>query len=377
MSPAFTFAWKMFLHDKIKAAAAILGIGFSALLSLIQTGMYLGYMHNASSVIDHSTADLWVMREGTDNFDVAQPMGEKVYHQVWSVPGVARVERMILGMSYWRTPRGGLEGPEILGLETNAQLLRPWNIVEGSFQVLENERSIILDKLEMKKLGISGLGHRTELWDERAVVRGFTQGVRSFITAPVIFASLKDARRYGRIPDDQVVYLLVKLDPRADAQAVKKAIEEKVPFVDVHTRKEFSQKTRHYWSRTTGVGVALFTSAFLGILVGIAVVALTLYMSISDHIKEYGTLKAVGVSNKKIMALIGYQSILLALLGSATGLAGAMVAMQCIAAVGITVILPVKTVAGLLSLIVVLCYLSSFLSVQKVLNLEPAMVFQR
>ncbi len=376
-SPAFTFAWKVFLHDRIKAVAAVLGIAFSALLSLIQTGMYLGYMTNASSVIDHSTADIWVMREGTDNFDVAQPMTERNYYQVCSVPGVARVEKMVLGMSYWKTPRGGLEGPEIVGLEPQAQLLRPWNIVEGSFQVLDRERSIIMDRYDMKKFGVSALGHQTELWDERATVRGFTEGIRSFVTSPVLFTSLKDARRFCRIADDQIVYLLVKTDSRADIPSVKQAIKNSVPHVDAYTREEFGAKTRAYWSNTTGVGVALFTSAFLGILVGIAVVALTLYMSTSDQIKEYGTLKAVGVSNRRIMSLIGYQSVMLAVLGSVAGFIGTILASRLIVAMGITVVLPMGTVLLVLCLIVVLCYLSSFLAVQKVLKLEPVIVFQR
>ena len=182
---------------------------------------------------------------------------------------------------------------------------------------------------------------------------------------------------YCRIPQDQVVYLLVQVDSDRALLSVKEAIQKSVPHVDVYTRSEFSAKTRRYWSGTTGVGVALFTSAFLGILVGTAVVALTLYMSISDHIKEYGTLKAVGVSNGRIMALIGHQSLLLGILGAICGLLCALVAAQFIVASGITVVLPAKTVGTILGLIVALCYASSFLAVQKVLRLEPAMVFQR
>ncbi|MBI1869882.1 MAG: ABC transporter permease [Chlamydiae bacterium] len=377
ISPSFLFAFKSLLHDRVKAIAAILGISFSVLLSLIQTGMYLGYMENASSVIDHSTADLWVMKQGTENFDVAQAMDERYYYKVYSISGVARVEKMILGGTFWKTPKGGFEGPQVIGLERDPQMLRPWNIVEGSFEVLEKERSVIMDRTDMKKLGVEGLGHRTEMWGQRATVRGFTEGIRSFITAPVVFTSLKDARRFCHLEENQVVYLLVKLDSQASPERVKKEMKEGVKNIDVYTRQEFSARTRNYWSRTTGVGVALFTSAFMGMVIGVGVVSLTLYMSISDHLKEYGTLKAVGVSNQRVITLIGYQSLLLGFLGCLLGYGATWILTRGIVASGINVILPAKTVTTLLSMILLLCYLSSFLAVRKVLKLEPILVFQR
>ena len=45
---------------------------------------------------------------------------------------------------------------------------------------------------------------------------------------------------------------------------------------------------------STGLGLNMYITVFLGCLVGIVVVAQTLYTSTMEHIKEFGTVKAIG-----------------------------------------------------------------------------------
>lgn len=61
--------------------------------------------------------------------------------------------------------------------------------------------------------------------------------------------------------------------------------------------EKFSAKTTHYWMFGTGAGVTVIMAAALGLLVGIVVVAQTLYAATIDHISEFGTLKAMGATN--------------------------------------------------------------------------------
>ncbi len=74
--------------------------------------------------------------------------------------------------------------------------------------------------------------------------------------------------------------------------------------------------TRHYWMFTTGAGMGVLISAALGLVVGIVVVAQTIYATTMDHIHEFGTLKAMGAPNRyiyqghhrpgRISAVLGY-----------------------------------------------------------------------
>ena len=60
-------------------------------------------------------------------------------------------------------------------------------------------------------------------------------------------------------------------------------------------------------------------TVFLGILVGIVVVAQTLYTSAVEHVKEFGTVKAIGGSNWDIYRILGEQAVIAAVIGFALG----------------------------------------------------------
>src|SRR5438874_285532 len=81
-------------------------------------------------------------------------------------------------------------------------------------------------------------------------------------------------------------YILVKVAPGADAGAVASEIRRRLPYNDVHTRAAWASKSRSYWVTNTGLGFNLFITVFLGCLVGIVVVAQTLYTSTMEHLKE-------------------------------------------------------------------------------------------
>jgi len=72
---------------------------------------------------------------------------------------------------------------------------------------------------------------------------------------------------------------------------VASEIRRRLPFNDVHTREQWATKSRAYWVVSTGLGMNMGITVFLGILVGIVVVAQTLYTSAVEHVKEFGTVK--------------------------------------------------------------------------------------
>ncbi len=60
-------------------------------------------------------------------------------------------------------------------------------------------------------------------------------------------------------------------------------------------------------------------TVFLGVLVGIVVVAQTLYTSAVEHVKEFGTVKAIGGSNWDIYRILGEQALIAAVVGLRAG----------------------------------------------------------
>ena len=209
----WTLARKILVHDRIKFAVAAAGVAVSVWLVLVQVGLYLGFMQNASNLVDHADADLWVTGEGNENFDFAAPIDERQSYRIAQTPGVERVEKMILAFGQFKLPGGGNQGVEVVGLEREPTLLRPWNVVEGEDRRMAEVDGIVLDRSEFPKLGIDGVGDRREISGARVRVVGLTEGIRSFTTSPFVFTNLDSARAYTRLGPEQLTYVLVRAEP--------------------------------------------------------------------------------------------------------------------------------------------------------------------
>jgi putative ABC transport system permease protein len=368
-------ARKILLHDRIKFAAATAGVSIGVLLVLVQLGLYFGFMQNASTLIDHSDADLWVTGQANENFDFAAPMDDHVAYRVKELVGVERVEEMILAFGQMKGESGEAMGVQVVGLDHEPRLLRPWNVVQGDGAAIAQADGIVVDETEYAKLHIRSVGVRREVSGARGRVVALTRGIRSFTTSPFVFTNLASARAYSRMDEHQVTYVLVKAAPGTDVAALKQRIG-RIPYVDVYTRAEISARTREYWSSRTGVGAGFFTTAVMGVIVAVVVVGQILYSSTLEHLREYGTLKAMGASNGDVVRVILYQALISAAAGFAVGAALAVAARAGMRAANLVVALSPALVASTAVLTAAMCSGAALLSITKVLRLDPASVFK-
>jgi len=371
----WVLARKILLHDRVKFAVAAAGVSISVLLVLVQIGLYFGFMENASTLIDHGKADLWVTARGNENFDFAAPMDERLYYRVAEVPGVARAERMILAFGQFKLPDGGTQGVQVVGIEPDAHLLRPWNLVAGDQRRISDIDGIVVDRTEFGKLKIEKLGERREISDTRAKVVGLTEGIRSFTTSPFVFTNLDTARAYSRMGPNNLTYVLIEVQPGIDVMKLKADLE-RIEQVDAYTKAELSARTRDYWSTRTGVGTGFFMTAVMGVIVGLVVVGQILYNGTLEHIKEYGTLKAMGAENGAIVRVILYQALISAVVGFVAGSGLAMAARGGMAAANLKVALSPNLLLATAALTATMCAIAALLSILKVLRLDPAVVFK-
>jgi putative ABC transport system permease protein len=149
-----------------------------------------------------------------------------------------------------------------------------------------------------------------------------------------------------------------------------------VSDVDVYTSPEFSKKTQDYWMINTGTGVALLAVALMGVVIGTVIVANTIYTSTTEHLKEFGTLKAIGASNWDLYAIIIEQALINSVIGFAMGMAISYVVIQAMKQGHLPILLPLPVLVGIFVLTVMMCLWSSLLSISKVTRIDPAMVFK-
>jgi putative ABC transport system permease protein len=243
---------------------------------------------------------------------------------------------------------------------------------------VKQEDAVIVDELYKEKLGVSKIGDRVEIGDHRARVVGFTRGIRSFTTSPFVYTSFKNSLDYTRpeAKEDQLAYILVKAAPGVFAAELKSNLQARLADVDIYTRDEFSRRTRFYWLFTTGAGLAVLTAALMGLVVGIAVVAQTIYAATMDHIREYGTLKAMGATNAYLYRVLIEQAVLSAVLGYALAMVIAHFIVQASEKGGALILMPLSMKVGMLFLAIGMCIAAALVSINKVMHIDPAMVFR-
>jgi putative ABC transport system permease protein len=364
------------LHDRVRFAVTLTGIVFSVLLASIQLGLFVGFTRATSEVIAHSGADLWVKSRGVTHLESAVPFPERRRYQALGVPGVTMATAHIVRFGQWKRPDGSTLGVLVVGFDLDAGFGGPWNLVHGRASDLEQPDSVIVDELYKAKLGVVHVGHVTEIADRRARVVGLTRGIRSFTTAPVVFTSFENAQRYADLEDDETTYLLIKAADGVAPEQLAARIEAAVPDVDALPTDRWKVIQQRYWMFGTGAGVTVLIAAALGLLVGVVVVAQTIYAATVDHIREFGTLKAMGATNRYIYRVIVTQAVVSALIGYAVGMTGAQLAARASEQGSPAIILPPLLTAGLLVLTVVMCVAASIVSINKVTRLDPAMVFK-
>jgi putative ABC transport system permease protein len=369
-------ALRNLLHDRIRLVVTLTGVIFAVVLIAVQSGLFVGFTTATSCVIENTEADVWVASRGVRNFDVTHPLRERKYHQVLSVPGVARAEKFIVQFANWRKPGGGMESVEVVGFDLDSGLGRPWAMAQGSIDALHVRDTVIIDELYMKKLGITELGQTAEISERRARVVGLTRGIRSFTTSPYIFTSFANALSFTHLKPDQLTYVLILAEPGVDPKTLRAAIAAQVDDVDVFTREEFAQKTQFYWMFTTGAGMALLIAAALGLVVGGVVVAQTLYATTMDHLPEFGTLRAMGAKNGYLYKIIMAQAVAAAVVGYVPGIALSHVLVRLAEAGGASILLTWKMSVGLFFLTVTMCMAAAFVSINRVTRIDPAMVFK-
>jgi putative ABC transport system permease protein len=365
-------------HDRIRFAVTLTGIVFALVLIIVQFGLFLGFTTTTSNNIDHSGADLWIVFHGVSYFDTGRMFSERKFYEVLSTPGVQQAEKYMQNFANWKKSEGGIENIQIIGFHPGSGLGEPWNLIEGDVQDVKLEDGVIVDELYKEKLGVAKIGDRVEIGDHRARVVGFTRGIRSFTTSPFVYTSFKNSLDYTRTRarEDDLVYILVKAAPGVSPQQLKANLKAHLSDVDIYTTAEFSSRTRFYWMFTTGAGLAVLTAALMGLVVGIAVVAQTIYAATMDHIREYGTLKAMGATNGYLYRVLIEQAVWSAVLGYALAMVVAHFLVQASAKGGALILMPLSMTIGMLFLSVGMCVAAALVSINKVTRIDPAMVFR-
>lgn len=373
-----SLAIKNLFHEKVRLAVTLTGIVFSIILTAVQLGIFLGFIEASTGLIGNTQADLWIVSTGVTHVEQGVEFSENKLYQVLSTAGVAEARKHIVTLNgNVKKPDGSGEGLTMVGFDLSSDLGAPWNIVRGSVKDLERPDSVMVDELYAKdKLGVTEIGQVVEINQRRARVVGFTRGIRIFTSQPAVFTSFKNAQSFVGLPEDKTFYILVKANPGTDLTELKNALAAKLSDVDVQTKSELVYRQAMYWVIGTGAGITVLVAAGLAIIVGVVIVAQTIYSATVDHIREYGTLKAMGATNGYLYRIIITQAVVSGLISFVIGIAVSLVISHVSMAGTLAIIVNFPLGVALFLLTMAMCCLSSIVAIRKATTIDPAMVFK-
>jgi putative ABC transport system permease protein len=294
---------------------------------------------------------------------------------VRSIPGVDRADNLIVWFSLMRLPNGAREQVEIYGLEDFERWHFPWKTT-GIRGDLRRGHYMLLDDSARARFGDFGIGDFREIGGRRMKIIGVSHDALSFTTTPLVFMRLGLAQGLDSSLLNQTTYIIVKVAKGNDVLAVRDEIARRLPNNDVYLKDQWVQRTRDYWMDSTGLGLNMIVGVLLGALVGVAIVVQTLYSSTMEHLREFGTVKAIGGSNADIYRIIAKQATLAALAGFAGGVPSALAVGAVVSKLGLKLMIPAGLYVVVLVGAVVLCLIAGMLSFFKVASIDPAMVFR-
>jgi putative ABC transport system permease protein len=372
----------MLTGDRVKFIGLVFGVAFSTLLIAQQLTIFVNLlMRGGVAVEEVSTANVWVMDPVSRTTDVVFPMPSTALDRVRSVPGVAFASPLTRNGASIRTPAGDLEGVSVVGVDDSALIGLPRKLIEGEPRALLDPDAVFIDAVGARKLFGTDkdlIGTELELNDQRAVIRGITDSNPTFTSQVTLYTRYSNALNYVPGTRNRLSFVLVRSDPDISAEILRDRIVAQTGLKAL-TAPEFRRAGIDFIIENTGIPINFGITVVLGVVVGIAIVGLTFSLFIRDNIKQFGALKAIGVTNFKIVGMVAAQSALVALIGYGLGL---MMAVGFIASgsansdafKGFYMPWQIPVVTGIV--VIVMIALTGLLAMRSVLNTEPASVFR-
>ena len=322
----WNLAIKTLLADPGKLGTALLGLTFTLVLVNIQGGLFIGLIRKVSLMVDNGDAHIWVGHRGMHNVDFAEDIPRWWVERIRGLPGVELAAPYLIGWSSMTLPNGSREAVVVVGTEPPALLGNAWRVRVGRAEDVIQPDAIIVDLMERPKLLWPRLGEVREIGGHRARIVAFSEGVMGFLVAPYVFTTIDRAARYCQKDPQFCSYLLVRARPGTDLEKLCAEIRARIPEADAYVRDDYSALSVDFWMRRTGLGISFGAATALGMLVGLVIVAQTMYAAVLDRMPEYAALKAMGATGRHLLVILQCQALFLATVAATLG----MLAVFCV-----------------------------------------------
>jgi putative ABC transport system permease protein len=374
-------ALKMLTGDRAKYLGLIFTIAFCTFLLENQTSIFTGILkRTGSQIADVTDAEIWVMDPKTEYFEQTKALKDTDLTRVRGVEGVQWAVKLFKGSPVARTSDGKFAISICLGLDDATLTGAPRKMLLGSWQRLHEPESVVIDKAGYLLLFPGEpleLGRTLELNDHKVTIVGISDPPAPFLSFPVMHTRYSEGINFVGRERTQLSYVLVKPHPGVNAEELCKRIEAQTGL-RARTSEQFQWDCIGYYLKNTGIPVNFGITITIAVIVGVVVAGQTFYLFTVENLKQFGAIKAIGVTNWRLIGMTLLQAFTVGLIGFSlgTGMAGEFFDFfsQKIPTRGLVLLWQSVALTG--TTIVFVMIFASILSLRRVLVLEPAVVFR-
>lgn len=383
-----SLALSTLIYEWRRYTAAVVALAFSGLLVLAFAGMFMGMGKSFTATIDRSGADIMILSPGaTRLFGGPSGVPRRLIPTIYQHPEVAAVDYIDLSGGSFETmeqvaqrapgstPPRGQRRESVMVVSIVTEEGNPTIPVDYSDELVEALRqpdAVALDETALTRLGVQ-LGDRAIYNGHTVRIVGVTRGYANFMQ-PTMIMSRDTLRRYGETYNGpRVGPLMVRLhDPSRAEIVVAQLNAASNDQYRAWTRQALSAANESSMFEEGIIVVMLGFSVFLGGLIGIAITWQTLRGAILANIKEFASLRALGVGMGSLRRIIVELSFWVGIVGIAASFLLTWLISLLAGAFGLPMAFPFVMCAAVAGLLLLIALLSGFLSLGMLKQSQPA-----
>ncbi len=376
--------WLQLRHNPFRLLVALSGIAFAVLLIMMQLGFRSALFEGAVRFHQRMNYDIALFSPNSVFIVRPQPFSIRRLYQTLAFDEVVDVNPVYIFPAVWKNPwNSERRSINAVGFDPGFEFLETAGFSQALHH-LRNQDTVIFDSASRPEFGPvaatleSGKNLVTEINDREIEVAGLFRMGTSFGIDGTILTSVDNwLRLFPDRPRNEIHLGLITLAEGADPIAVRDEMRAYLPKdVLVLTRQDFVNREKAYWNSATPVGYIFAFGAIMGFVVGAIIVYQILFADVSEHLNEYGTLRALGYSNFFVSGIVIQQAAILGVMGYVPGylLVGWLYS-KAAAATQLPLYMTFDRAITVFIMVLVMCALSALLALRKVRKLDPADVF--
>ena len=377
-------SWLLLTRQPVRLLVALAGISFAGILMFMQLGFRDGLFDASVTAHRLFDADVVLISPRSASSVSMEAFPRRRLVQTLADPDVDGVTPVHWGLMLWRNPETRRNRSILaLGFNPDDPFFVDPSLAEKT-DALKQKGRILFDQLSRPEFGPIADWYRdgrvveTEIAGNRVRVAGLVSLGTSFgadgnlLTSTETFLDLMPQKPPGAIEVG-----LVRLKPGADPEQVVSRLRQRLPKdVSVLTKQGFIDFEQNYWKSSTSIGFIFTLGAAMGFVVGCVIVYQVLYTDVSDYLPEYATLMAMGYRLSHLLGVVVREGFYLAAMGYVPAyMAGQGLYWFVRDATKLPVGMDLSRALTVLVMILVMCMLSSFLAMRRLIDADPAEIF--